>query len=780
MTALLVIVPLLFRSNQMIKIMIVATLLGMVWGTVALFWDAYRVSVDGSWLSGSVQVVAEVEKVDVLSAYSRLRLIDVMRDDGVYLSGKVDVYLYGKERKFPVSAGQMIRASLKLHKPRNKLNPGAFDYRTYCFDRHISLIGSVRDVHLIHSDIPLLEQLRSRIVAALPNQSSSGIIRALLLADRNHISTSVQDSFAAAGAAHLLAISGLHVGMVAGWGFIIVWWLLTRREAWIVNLPVRKIALTAGLLLALFYATLAGWPITAQRSVLMMAAAILAWWMRNRSEPLNTMLTVLILILLIDPAAIVSVSLWLSFVAVTALLIWAGRGDVGAAGKEDSDSISFLRKWGAGLFWVSLLATMVTLPIVADLFGRVPTYSLLANLLLVPLYTLYVLPLSILGEISAMCGLPGFAYQLFDLAAMGIAYGNVFLSMLKTWPAGNLWIPDVSLLTGLLYGVGMMISTYFLLRRRYVLLLLCSAFSLLIYLAVAMPENYPEQTELTVWDVGQGASATLSMPDGKVMVIDVPGRYGSRHNGGTIVAAGLREQGLVHANVLVLSHAQSDHAGGAGRLLDHIRSVDEVWLADVPANHGYRAMNRVVDRITEQGGSVRWIKKGDVLAFADAKVEVLWPPKGFHPANDNHTSLVLSVRLSSGEKLLFPADIERSGEAKMVRSGISHHDVMLIPHHGSRTSSSYLWVKHLSPDVAIAQTGWKNRYGFPYDDVVQRYLDQGSKLLDTKHGAVTIRFDKHEERSLAQPAAQGMKIEQYQTRFRGKRETALQWWHWAL
>lgn len=552
LTILLAINLLFFQSYQMIKITIVTTLVGIAWGTVALFWDAYRVAVDESWLSESVQVVAEIEKVDISAAYSRLRLVNVKRDDGAQLAGTIDVYLYGKERKSPVSAGQVIKASLKLHQPRNKLNPGAFDYRAYCFDRHISLIGSAKNIDLINSEVPLLEQVRKRIVEALPHQdasgvdsdsnngsdSASGIIRALLLADRNHISTTVQDSFAAAGAAHLLAISGLHVGMVAGWAFVIVWWLLTRREAWIVNLPVRKIALTAGLLMALFYATIAGWPITAQRSVLMMAAAILAWWLRNRSEPLNTMLAALIVLLLIDPAAIVSVSLWLSFVAVTALLIWAGNGYDKGEEKKAKGSVSYLWKWGTGLFWVSLLATMATLPIIADLFGRIPTYSLVANLLLVPLYSLYVLPLSILGEISAIFGGGSMALQLFDFSAIGITYANSFLSMLKTWPAGNLWVPDVPLVAGLLYGLGIIISTFFLLRRRYVGLLLCSTFSLLIYLAVAIPESYPEYTELTVWDVGQGASATLSMPDGKIMVIDVPGRYGSRHNGGTIVAAG--------------------------------------------------------------------------------------------------------------------------------------------------------------------------------------------------------------------------------------------------
>lgn len=793
--------------NQTIRILIITTLIGMLWGMAALFWDVYRVSVDESWLSGRQQVVAEIEQVEISSAYLRLRLIDVKRDDGAELikngTGKIDVYLYGKDRKLTLLSGQMIQASVKLHLPGNKLNPGGFDYRAYCFDKHIALIGSAKNVVLIDDKTSLLEKTRQRIISHLPYLSlnssfnhdvsssqaddGSGIIRALLLADRNHIPISVQDAFAAAGAAHLLAISGLHVGMVAGWGFVIVWWLLTRRETWIVHLPVRKIALSTGLLAAVLYATVAGWPITAQRSVLMMAAAILAWWLRSRSEPLNTMLAALVLLLLVDPAAIVSISLWLSFVAVTALLVWVGREKLQKereVEKEKGAMFASLRKWAAGLFWVSLLAAMATLPIIADLFGRIPTYTLVANLLLVPLYSLYVLPLSILGEISAILSAGDVASWLFSMAAIGVTYGNSFLILLKTWPAGNLWVPDIPLMTGLLYGTGILISVFFLLRKNYVALLLCSSLSLFLYLTLVIPERYPEHTHMTVWDVGQGAGATLAMPDGKVMVIDVPGRYGSKFNGGTMLAAGLREQGLVHVDVLVLSHAQSDHAGGAGRLLDHLRSVREVWLADVPANRDYRAMNDVVARVLKQGGDVHWLKQGDEVAFGETKVEILWPPKGFDPANGNHTSLVLSMQLASGQKLLFPGDVEKASELKIIQQGLGHHDVTLIPHHGSRTSSSEKWVEDVSSTIAIAQTGWKNRYGFPYPDVMQRYQKQGVQLRDTKYGAVTIRFDDKPglstDRGVDSGVGRGMKIEQFQSEMRGKRETALQWWQAAL
>ncbi len=752
--------------------LLLALLIGILWGGAALFWDAYQIMFDESWTSGYQQVMASIERVDDTPSYSRLLLSRIERQDGAQLSGRVELYLYGGEGNSDFMAGQTIRASLKLHPPHNKLNPGAFDYRSYCFDRHIALIGGGKGVELIHRDIPLLEQVRQRIISALPEGNESAVIRALLLADRSQIPVSVQNDFAAAGAAHLLAISGLHVGMVAGWGFMLVWWLLTRKEAWIVHLPVRKVALSTGIAIAIIYATIAGWPITAQRSVLMLAAAVVAWWLRSRSEPLNTMMAALILILLIDPASIESVSLWLSFVAVTALLLWSAQRPA-----EQVHLSSSPLAWISSLLWVSIIATLATLPIIADLFGRVPTYSLIANLMLVPLYSLWILPLSILAEISAALALTGVASGLFEMAAFGIHYGNQTLALFKKLPAGDLWVGDVSLFVGILYASGMGMSSLFFLKKKYIHLFACSGLTLVIYLAVVVPERYPEATEFVVWDVGQGAASTLTMPDGSVMVVDVPGRFGSRFNGGSDVAAGLRAQGLVHVDVLVVSHAQSDHAGGAIRLLEQMRYVKELWLADVPKNRRHQMTHHIEERVVSNGGSVRWLKRGDRLVFSDAQVEVLWPPQGFEDENGNNSSLVLSLVLASGHRILFTGDIETVPESRMIENeGMNslrlNHDLMLVPHHGSRTSSSKAWIQAVSPELVITQTGKNNRYHFPHADVIDRYRSSDAKVLDTKEGAVKVRFEKS--------LGQGLNVEQSRPGFEGKRDAALQWWQRAL
>ncbi|HKI59883.1 MAG TPA: DNA internalization-related competence protein ComEC/Rec2 [Mariprofundaceae bacterium] len=764
-----VIALLLIRIGRFFLLTLLA---GILWGSVALIWGAYQVSYDDSWLSGYQQVNATIERVEERTVYSRLLLSQIQRRDGEVLSGRADIYFYGKERAVELLAGQVIQASVKLHPPRNKLNPGAFDYRGYCFDRHVALIGSGKNIQLVDHDITLVEQIRQRITSSLPKRDEAAVIRALLLADRSLVPVAVQDDFAAAGAAHLLAISGLHVGMVAGWAFMLIWWLLTRRERWIIHLPVRKIALTTGLLIAIIYAAIAGWPITAQRSVLMLAAAAVAWWLRSRASPLNTMLAALILILLVDPGAIESISLWLSFIAVTALLIGSGE-ETG----DQRHALSNPLGWIRALLLVSVIATLATLPVIADIFGRVPTYSLIANLILVPLYSILALPLSIIGEVAAVIGLEDLAGWVFSMAASVISYGNILLAQLHTWPGGNLWVGDVPLWVGMLYAMGMTISVRFLIMKKYPSLLTFSALTLILYLIMALPEHYPESPELIVWDVGQGAASTLSMPDGGVMVFDLPGRFGSRFNGGTDVAAGLRRLGLVHVDLLVISHAQSDHAGGAARLLDQMRYVKELWLADVPANRLDRSISQVRERITASGGSVRWLKRGDSVRFSDVQVEVLWPPQGFEPDNGNNSSLVLSLSLSTGKRILLPGDIEKISETMIVEGsalnpGQLDHELTLVPHHGSRTSSSEAWIGMVKPEVGIVQTGAGNRYHFPNGDVVRRYRDQGAKWFDTKEGAVTVLFDHLSDR--------GFKIEQFRPKFEGKRDAALQWWQRAL
>ena len=764
------------------RIFAAVLLAGMAWGVINMGLDARTVAFDNDWLEGTRQITARVVKTQHTQTYTRLTLRRIRQEDGAKGAGSLFhpgknkqpsllprgqawlyVYQHAASRIRP---GDRIQARVRWHAPRNHNNPGGFDFEAYCFDHHIARIGSARgSVAVLASNPSWLEGMRQRIRGALQGlpDTQAGIIEALLLADRSHIPVRIQDAFAATGTMHLLAISGLHVGMAGAIGFALFWWLLTRREAWIVGLPVRGISLIAGLTVAVAYASLAGWPLPAQRATMMLAAGVLAWWLKARAVPLNTLLAALILILLLDARAVGSVSLWLSFTATAAILFWVGR--------QTSRMDGFhIRRVFAGMLRVTLIASLATLPLIAHTFGRLPIYGLPANVMMVPLYSLFILPLALTGAGFVGLGASGAAAWLFSVAGYGIDMGNHLLTWMMRWPGGHLWIPSVPWwLTGL-YVSGVVLAVVFFRKNRRWAGSALMTLTVLTYGTMAMRERPPARMQLIAWDVGQGAAASLVSADGHVMVVDAPGRRGSRFNGGTIVAAGLRAVGITHVDALVITHAQFDHMGGMMRLVDQVNDVKELWLADVPDVRHHPIIRRIIRRVRMRGGRVRWLKQGDAIKFDGMRGRVLWPPAGDHPVNPNNASLVLSFQLKNGKRLLFPGDIEARAEAGIVEDGMRPQVVMLMPHHGSATSSTPAFIRAAMPKVVIAQTGYANRYGFPKLRVVRRYEQAGARVWNTSHAAVEVMpDDKH---GIYTAYAAPVRSE--------KRYRALQWWRQYL
>ena len=583
-----------------------------MYGLFSFTLDLQRVAVDSVWLDKRLEIVANIDEVSQTKQYTKLRLKDVTHTNGESLSGFADVYLYrSKQILLPEMS---IKAKVKFHLPRNKLNPDTFDYEQYAFSQHLAVTGSVSgEVSIVSQDMSWLTVMRQQIRQSLQPMDAhvKGVLLALLLADRSQIPLNIDDAFAASGATHLLAISGLHMGLVAGWGFMLAWWFITRREDWIVNLPVRLVSLTLGVSLAMVYATLAGWPIPAQRAFLMLLAGVVAWWFRASQVPLNTMLFALMLMTLLDPASVLSVSLWLSFTATSVLLIWAQR-------QAPTESFWLnVWMWLKGMFWVSVIASVATLPLIGFVFERLPVWSLLANMVAVPIYAFWVLPFALLGELFSVIGLMSFAHVVFGYSALGIDGVNSFLLSLQTFPAGNLWLRgDMPWVYGFLGLFSLIVGILFYRqRKRYAIILL--TLTLVTYAGVMLNESPVSNAKLYVWDVGQGASTLLRTPSFNLLV-DVPGKLGSKFNGGSIAADNTRALGLLHLDAVVLSHAQSDHAGGLSRLLASLNGVDTLWLADVPDNREYYAFQQAQEKV-----SIRWLKYGDVIEKQGLKIRVL-------------------------------------------------------------------------------------------------------------------------------------------------------------
>jgi len=753
-------------------------LAGLLWASVSLLADARQVAVDSTWQHSRIVMSGEIKRIQNQRGHTRLTLANVKRDDGARLNGNIWLYVYAARKTTAgFRIGDTVRATARLHVPHNRNNPGGFDFESFCFDHHIALLGSASGrVQVLKQGTSWLEAMRQKIrntLRAFP-AAEGGVIRALLLAERDTIPNSVYTSFTATGAAHLLAISGLHIGIVAGFGFVLVWYLLTRREVWIITLPVRGIAMLSGTLLALAYATLAGWPLPTQRAVLMLAAAVLAWWLRTRTQPLNTLFAALMLILFLDATAITSLSLWLSFIATACILFWAGQRQTPAKKNR-------LLVWGQGLFLVTLIAGLATLPLIADVFGRLPVYGLPANLLMTPLYTLFVLPLSLLGALCSAFGLDASAHAVFSLATSAVHAGNQTMTTITGWPGGDIHLPELPLWLGAAYLCGMLLAVRAIARQHNYLAFAIMLITVTSYCLVASAEHPPKGTHFIAWDVGQGAASSLLLPDGKVLLVDAPGRAGSRFNGGTTVASGLRSLGLSHADVLIVSHAQSDHIGGMASLVQGLNHIGELWLADVPSVRTSPAVRALISHVLKHHGKLRWVKRGDVINFSGSSIRVLWPPQGLSVENVNNASLVISIQLANGRRLLLPGDIEAQTEAVLFDDGseidsradlkkIMASDVLLIPHHGSRTSSTADFVHAVHPSVVIAQTGFANRYGFPNTKVVQRYQRAGGKIWNTSNGAVRVDFG----------ADSSINTRNADTISSPKRKRALQWWQHFL
>jgi len=762
---LFLVVILLFYRKALLALILSA---GAVWGVVDLMLDARAIAVDESWLGQRMNVTATIERVEHHDAYSRLLVRRIIRDGALSFGGKALLYSYGKDRPL-LQAGQRIAAAVSWRLPRNYLNPGSFDYRNWCFDQGIALIGSGRgDLSIISSPDLMMEKVRHRIRAAISDIDSpaTGVLRAILLGDRSRVDEPVRQVFAATGAAHLLAISGMHVGMVAGFVFSLVWWLLTRREGWIVSLPVRKLALGVGLLGAMAYAVIAGLPLPAQRALIMLTGGVAAWLLATRIEPLNALLAALLLILFVDPDAVASLSLWLSFVATTAIVLWASQ-----LPRHDGEQRLFVRLLVImrNLLWISLLAALATLPLIVSTFGSVPVYSLPANLILVPIYGLIVLPLGLLGEFSAILGMHALASALMGLSAMAIDMGSAVLEWLMLLPFGKLWAIAPPLWVGLYYAAGSILAGWWLfkgLRKRAVLMI---SLTLIVFLAAVLPEREIDAATWVVWDVGQGASSVLLLPGNHVLAVDAPGRPGSRFNGGTTAAAGLRSLGVTHIDTLILSHAQSDHMGGAMALMRRVNYTGEIWLPDVPSVRGHPTVRSIALYAQKHGVRLKWLAQGDIIAGPDAvySVSVLWPPRDFSPANHNNASLVLRVVVGEGKRLLFPGDVESMTEIRLLVKGVEPVDAMLIPHHGSRTSIHDGFVRQLAPQLAVAQAGFANHYGFPDPQVVETYRSVGAAVENSAEGALIIDLAV---KDLLTGVSQWGRVAG------SRRELALEWW----
>jgi competence protein ComEC len=616
-----------------------------------------------------------------------------------------------------VRAGERWRLTVRLKQPHGMLNPHGFDYEAWLLERGVRATGYVRPrtgaerlTALVWRPDTLIERarerLRARIVAALPGDCCGGVLAALAVGDQRAIPPAQWQVFTRTGVNHLMSISGLHVTMVSGLVYALALALWRRSARLTVALPAAKAAALAGFLAALGYAALAGFAVPAQRTVYMLAVVAAALW-SGRQLPVSAILAAaLLVVLLIDPWAVLSAGFWLSFGAVAVIL---------AVTASRLAQPGVLRQW----LRVQGAITLALVPLSLALFQQVSLISPVANALAIPLVSLVVVPLTLVGSV-----LPFDA--VLTLADLVMRLTMVALEWMAAMPAA-VWQQHAPLpwaVAAACAGVA-----WLLLPRGFPARWL-GALALLPLFTVVPPGLAPGAVRITVLDVGQGLAVVVRTAQHAIL-FDTGAAFGpGADSGNRTIVPYLRAAGVRSLDLLVVSHDDIDHSGGAASVLQALPVARVV--------SSLRADHPLLAGLSDPGRCARgqqWDWDGVRFAFlhpADARYET--------KVRDNDLGCVLQVQAPGGT-LLITADIEARSERELVAAygaGL-RADVLLVPHHGSRTSSTPEFVAAVAPRLAIFTTGYRNRFGHPKAEIAARYADGGARLLRTDlDGALTV------------------------------------------
>lgn len=617
--------------------------------------------------------------------------------------------------------GQAWQLTVRLHTPHSFMDPGAFDYAAWLLEQ-----GSVATGYVVTSDqnrvlrmqtgrFPF-QTLRYRVQHVLQhllkNAPAAGMVQALLIGERSGIDQAQWRLLRQTGTVHLMAISGLHIGLIAGFVFFLVSHLWRLFPRLCLLLPAPRVAAMLAWLVACGYAALAGFSIPTQRALIMLAVILFSIWFRRTSKPSQVVALALILVLVHDPFAVLSIGFWLSFSAVVLIyyvLQFQYRG-----------TRKLLRWWR--MQWAISLGL---LPLLVLFFQQAPLLSPLANLVAIPWLSLSVLPLALLSLCLAPLSSTLATAGLY-LAGQSLHQLLKLLAWMATLPDNLIHLPAPGPVT---LGIAILGLAVLLLPPRFPARYL----GLCLFLPLLFPMTtrpHPGAVRLTLLDVGQGLS-TVVQTRGHVLVFDTGPRYGPTLDAGhAVIVPYLRRQGIPRIDTLLISHSDMDHVGGAHSLLQTLP------VARVMSNvSAYRRDHR--DQGCFAGERWRW---------DDVRFEVLYPTRDdlARARKDNNRSCVLQVT-SQNHRFLLTADIEAPVESMLLaRYGEKlHSDVLVIPHHGSKTSTTSAFLAAVRPRLALIPSGWHNRFHLPATVVLTRLRERQLRLFDTAQaGAITIETGK--------------------------------------
>ncbi|MFQ5900211.1 MAG: DNA internalization-related competence protein ComEC/Rec2 [Thermodesulfobacteriota bacterium] len=659
------------------------------------------------------------------------------------------------DRDIELRYGDRIRFRTKPAIPKNLGNPGGFDYERFLLSRGILTKGYVKGGRAVvifpqRRDAGLwsgLEGMRERLRRFLDKEvqgPENALLKALLLGEKGEIPQDIREVFIRTGIAHILAISGLHIGIVALVSFWIVYRFLRLSEWILLTSNIKKLSLLISVIPIILYGFIGGFSIPTQRAVVMALVFIFAILLDREKDIYNTVAVAALIILVFHPLSILDPSFQLSFAAVISIIYivswlrFKGEGDI-----EEALLLKRVRmkNWIQTLFFIPLAASIGTSPLIIFYFNRISILGFLANLLIVPIIGFIVVPLTLFSGFISFIYYPA-AVPFIHISAAILSLAVKVAGFFSGIPYASMWVSTPSLLSIGLYYTGV-VSLLEMKRRKGAVYVFATAASLFILYRFGgyLYERTEPNLEIAFISVGQGDSTLVEFPGGKTMLVDGGGiRSDNFDTGKRVIAPILWNKGINRIDYLVLTHPQADHLKGLVFIAENFGIGEFWWNGDKGELEEYGELMQILEK---KGIKTRVIHKDTPsLYIRGIKVEPLHPPFGEEGLGVNDLSLVLRL-LYKRFSLLLAGDIEKEGEEALLKSGIDIRAVAVkVPHHGSTTSSTSRFIKGVDPDMAIISVGCGNPFGFPRKQVLDRYRRSGVEIYRTDmDGAVTIETD---------------------------------------
>ncbi|CAH1075334.1 DNA internalization-related competence protein ComEC/Rec2 [Candidatus Nitrotoga sp. 1052] len=723
----------------------------------ATFFAQQRLSdaLPAEWQGKDIQIIGVVGKLPIQHEHGLRFVFDVEQvlTPNAIVPPHILLASYDGAREEPldIHAGERWRFTVRLKQPHGSSNPHDFDFEAWMLENKLRANGYIHQTQdnlrldaLVQSPDYYIQSLREKVrdriqktLNPLPSQLNPvqiphaargkwvrdntevsvveknnyiGVLTALAIGDQAGIPSAQWQVFTRTGVNHLMSISGLHITMLSGLAFAATYWLWRRSARLTRALPARKAAALIGLLVALGYALLAGYGVPAQRTVYMLATIASVLWLSRTVASSQTLAAALLVVLLLDPWAVLSPGFWLSFGAVALIFyVTAHR----------------LRPphWLVTYGRVQLAMSIGLIPPLLAMFQQVSLVSPIANAFAIPLVSFVVVPLTLLGTVLPFDWLLWLAHQAMGVCSYLLEWLNNLPEVVWTQHAPPTW----SIAIGM-FGVLWMLLPRGFPARWLGLIALLPMF-------LVLPAAPPEGTlRLVIFDVGQGL-AVAAQTHNHALLYDTGPNFNSEANSGNrILIPALRGMGIAQLDGLILTHDDNDHTGGA---LSILQGMPVNWLSSsLATNHP----------LLQHASNTQRCMDGQTWEWDGVHFEVLHPTAESYAVEkirDNNRGCVLKI--STGKhSVLLAADIEKESEWRLLKQQEEKlpATLLVVPHHGSKTSSVNAFVAAIHPRYAVFTVGYRNRFGHPREEVVERYRAIGSELLRSdKDGAIVVEMD---------------------------------------